>query len=1027
MGSDRARVSYDPSRHWRGVVYQEGRVTLEADWNEAETIAAEESREQLIDIIGPSGTPDDGYAVVPVVNSDGNATGDLTIQHGTLYVGGERMVLDTDLDYADQPDWVDTEGDELWAPPTPPEQSTDESVYLLLREQEVGAVEDPALLDIALGGPDTAERRRIVQRVVRGAIDGTTCADGLSFMEQYWERRGLTFDPATMQLESSATLQVSFEQDATGATPCDPVAQGGYLGAENQLIRVQIASVDEKGVPTLVWGFDNAYFMYRVTVGAVDSGADTTVLTLASVPVDSYHQPQKDQAVEVLVAAAKLTDTDYIAETTGIVTTVNTAYQPDSQEVVINAALASPTTDSPLLFLRVWQETIVYTGGAVELGTTGVDVTVTSSTGEYHVGDYWLFSVRPGTPTTVSPVYPQRILDAPQPPDGPRMWACPLAIVEWDDGTPTVFDCRQHFCQLVDACGDDGCCVDVSVDSVDGGAGLQAVIDRYASKGPVTICLQPGTYVLRKPLVITAKYRGLTIEACRPGVVIEAAPESPRIFLLGLILVDGAYDFKLKGVELRLPHVPLKPTAAQAKSAVSALPEERQALLARYVRQLQISIGVYVLGATYLSIENCTFVSGESEAEVFGAAIFAARGIKGLKLIYNNFFAPIQDSLPFSSLASRKEAEGALQVLVGYLQLPTRSQAVKFDVLGGLVDERSEEKARTSKLSTRAAAEAAAAASAIALPALADGVIDGNLFEGLTVPVLVLGRLGTIRLEENTVRACYGGFWLVHTRTTSTLSLIERTASAGDDAWEYIAPTGLASLGDPVFLISTVVSRILPVSPDETDPAGSVGMIKAQGKTLLDEAENVFRSLYVTASPQAEPVESEPKTRKARVVDVAFPKELSGLFHAASSVGKAEQVTPADPGTALVPRLEVSANQVDAVISDSDTGAGLLVLVVDPDHQSSLVCSHNRIRSRVSAAATVSLWELLECTLTGNIITNEAGNEIDRSVILVPRLVRDTALVAVTGNVLVGLSRLPARNLPAPFDTWDGLNTQMVL
>ena len=35
MGSDRARVSYDPSRHWRGVVYQEGRVTLEADWNEA--------------------------------------------------------------------------------------------------------------------------------------------------------------------------------------------------------------------------------------------------------------------------------------------------------------------------------------------------------------------------------------------------------------------------------------------------------------------------------------------------------------------------------------------------------------------------------------------------------------------------------------------------------------------------------------------------------------------------------------------------------------------------------------------------------------------------------------------------------------------------------------------------------------------------------------------------------------------------------------------------------------------------------
>ena len=96
---------------------------------------------------------------------------------------------------------------------------------------------------------------------------------------------------------------------------------------------------------------------------------------------------------------------------------------------------------------------------------------------------------------------------------------------------------------------------------------------------------------------------------------------------------------------------------------------------------------------------------------------------------------------------------------------------------------------------------------------------------------------------------------------------------------------------------------------------------------------------------------------------------------------------------------------------------------MDPDHQSSLVCSHNRIRSRVSAAATVSLWELLECTLTGNIITNEAGDEIDRSVILVPRIVRNTAAVAVTGNVLVGPSRLPDRTPEAPFDTWDGLNT----
>jgi len=167
VGSDRARVSYDSSRHWRGVVNQQGRVTLEADWNEAAALAAEEDRAQLVDVIGPAGTPDDGYRVLPVSGS-----GDLTIQHGTMYVGGERMVLEADLDYAQQPDWVDRDSDQLWVAPSIPEGGAEEAVYLLLREQEVGAVEDPALLDIALGGPDTSERLRIVQRVVgQGAVD----------------------------------------------------------------------------------------------------------------------------------------------------------------------------------------------------------------------------------------------------------------------------------------------------------------------------------------------------------------------------------------------------------------------------------------------------------------------------------------------------------------------------------------------------------------------------------------------------------------------------------------------------------------------------------------------------------------------------------------------------------------------------------------------------------------------------------------------------------------------------------------
>ena len=655
MGSDRARVSYDPSRHWRGVINQQGRVTLEADWNEAAAIAAEDDRAQLVDVIGPAGTPDDGYRITV------DGSGDLTIQHGTMYVGGERMVLDTDLDYAQQPDWIDTAGDPLQIGAALSDGSGDEAVWLYLREQEVGAVEDPALLDIALGGPDTSERLRIVQRVVRSSTDQADCAGALAALEQSWAEEGVTFDPATMRLESASALLVSFEQAPAAATPCEPVAQGGYLGAENQLIRVQVAAVDRKGTPTLVWGFDNAYFLYRLTQTAVDNAGGTTTLTLKSAPVDSYHQPAKDQAVEVLQAAAELTPSDYIAATTGIVTTCASAYDPDKGTLVISTALDDDTLKSPLLFLRVWQDTVVAGGGPVPLGDTGIQVTLSSSTGVFHVGDYWQFAVRPGTPTAVSPVYPERILDTPQPPDGPRLWACPLAVIAWADGTPTLTDCRNHFDNLVTLTGRQSgscCCVDVSVEDVAGGEKLQALIDRYARKGPTTICLQPGTYSLTAPLVIGPDHANLTIEGCSHGVVLQGEGRRTS-FLLGLILLDGVTDFTLRGIEVDVPLVRFRIPS----SALAGVPAERRSLLAAYGKLLYISIGVYALGGAGLRFENCTFSFGESaNANVFAAGIFGTRAVRGLEIEDCEFSAKEAATAPFGQLAQLGEADPPYQL-----------------------------------------------------------------------------------------------------------------------------------------------------------------------------------------------------------------------------------------------------------------------------------------------------------------------------------------------------------------------------
>ncbi len=451
MGSDRARVSYDPARHWRAVISQQGRVALEADANEATSIAVASARAQLLDVIGPAGAAlaapgDPGGYNVTAISATGTFTGDLSISAGAVYVGGERAVLDVPVTYSAQPDWLDSAGDRLWVAAAPPTGGNgSEIVYLLLRDQEVSAVEDPALREVALGGPDTSARLRLVQRIVRQpTAQGSASApfadpDLLST----WASLGLSLDPATMRLHSAARLQV----------------QGNYVGAENQLIRVQIASVDPAGNPTLVWGFDNASALYRVTPDPTGDPSRATTLTLIDAPVDVYHQPVAGQTVELLESAAQLSPTDtsgHIAATAGTVTTLTATggYQPDSGRVILSTSIAVPGPNSPPLYLRVWQGTAVLSGGSATLGDTGLQVTLSlAPAGQgapvptYHVGDYWTFAVRPGTS---APIYPARIAQSPQPPEGPSLWAFPLAFVQWASGKPTVTDCRPRFDNLVD-------------------------------------------------------------------------------------------------------------------------------------------------------------------------------------------------------------------------------------------------------------------------------------------------------------------------------------------------------------------------------------------------------------------------------------------------------------------------------------------------------------------------------------------------------------------------------------------------
>ena len=133
--------------------------------------------------------------------------------------------------------------------------------YLEVWEQPVTAVEDSELFEAALGRSghlhtcphDGAratrdERRPRTTARRRGPRQWTASS-----------RRGRGTLNAEHELVRALSLKVDFPGGTNMGDLCSPSVAGGYLGAENQAIRVQLSQANR-----LTWGFDNASRLYRV-------------------------------------------------------------------------------------------------------------------------------------------------------------------------------------------------------------------------------------------------------------------------------------------------------------------------------------------------------------------------------------------------------------------------------------------------------------------------------------------------------------------------------------------------------------------------------------------------------------------------------------------------------------------------------------------------------------------------------------------------------------------------------------------
>jgi len=1050
MASDRTRISDDIRQGYRGIAAQQGRVILDRDINALQSVLGSELRRETLDIVGLCGTPDDGFAIgLPTLASPVSPPQpvsaapsrsflpasflpnfvltsppppdpfDFLISPGTMYLGGVRAVFAappagaTPISYDHQPDWLSP------APPTPDPPQI-EFIYLDVAEQEVSAVEDDDLGDVALGGPDTTQRILLMQRVRRLGVADGTCSAGLADAMTAWAANGFTLDATTLRLIPQVTLKVGFSDVQVATSPCEPNSTGGYLQADNQLIRVMIT-----GPGTLVWSYDNASFIYRVV--AQPNGK---TLQLVQTPVDAYHRPARNQAVEVLRSAAVLPNGAVVAEATGRITKLAAPY--DGTSIILTDPLTTAEAGDPNLFLRIWHDIATFVPGQpVALGATGLTVTLQVPTGgtagaALPVGAYWLIAVRPSTPQQV---YPERLLADFQPADGPARWICPLAVINWAASPgPNVADCRATFDNLVDLSRrqSGGCCT-ITLHPADlAQRDPTSVIDRLIAlagvrSASVTICLSPGTYALVKPLRLGARHSGLTIEACAGEVIVVAANDTDPDFLEGLIVIDQTDEITIRGLDIAPPAVPfvaaivaLKiPNADVVASVIARFGNVAGMVAVRVVQSDQVTIedcvvgfssvantvpfaaGVLVSGACrFLSVTGCTFAG--AQRPIFqarpGGIQFVARSLRGALLASADVAAgttaptatirttSISSAASAAGAASSSSAEStanaaatiasvSLASAISAATTPRLTLVASAALSRGIIGGQQPGNAQFGVVWSTAVtvtSQRGDQPEQVVLPARIDDLtMSGCTFLRVAAGVLTIADTGAVRLDANTLSDSIGGFWL--------------------------DSTGLGATPAVPLLLNNI-SRMAALMAD-ANGTSTFGLLMA----LLYPLPSAAKAANFTTTPPAQIMVVNNRL-------AALPSDGSQ-----SGPGLVVLTTFSDALNDVNAAVSVTGNQVSNRSSQSITGAGVFV-----GPEGGLVISGNLLANmQPPAAAPAGAASVAPPSLMLEVASsNAAGAQV-------------AATLAVTGNTLRGSNNLNQNLRPGfdpPLNNWTFAN-----
>jgi hypothetical protein len=445
MKGDFARISFDPTLHYSQVLQQQGRVLLEADWNEQAHIQLHLLRCLVRDLIGPCWAAGSGFGITSSsTNADGSnkplPPTDWQLAPGHFYIDGILCVNEAACTLAQQPnaptpDYGVADGKSGFENPP-----AGFALWLDVWERHLCATEAPRIADVALDGVDTASRAQVVWQLrlldqprAQQRLDAITAAlktrqqaagnpaDVAAVKQQLAEvaqlRKGLdggnqaNASPCALLrqlLDARAAyalprLRVELGPQESDDDPCVIAADARYRGCENQLYRVDIHQGGLAGAASFKWSRENGSVIFQVVgntpATAGDDGGTQQVVTLARLGRDARLGLAVNDWVE-------LVDDDY---------TLAQRALPLLQVVAIDVAecrvtLAVPPVITPYPIsvdpnkhplLRRWdQREPVDAQGllAVTEGTTitledGIQVTFAPG-GVYATGDYWVVPAR---------------------------------------------------------------------------------------------------------------------------------------------------------------------------------------------------------------------------------------------------------------------------------------------------------------------------------------------------------------------------------------------------------------------------------------------------------------------------------------------------------------------------------------------------------------------------------------------------------------------------------------------------------